>query len=225
MRKVRGIGINDTEIAGPACTNRDEQGRKFNLIDYSVWYGILVRATHEMPSSPNSYLDTKVCDEWLVRSNFQKWFFSHETFYDNSGERLEVDKDILVRGNREYSPEKCALIPIYINTSLNLGVNSTSGLPMWVSYRERNPDMKSPLKKPFRSAITENNRKYKHVGYFKTAEEAHHAAQALKIISLEATLERYKLEKCFRQDVYDALAERVLKLKTDHTNHVETTTI
>lgn len=58
------------------------------------------------------YADKCVCEEWQNYANFKLWYDEHHVF----GNRIDLDKDILKPGNKEYSPETCVLIEHYINT-------------------------------------------------------------------------------------------------------------
>lgn len=58
------------------------------------------------------YADKCVCEEWQNYANFKRWYDEHHVF----GNRIDLDKDILKPGNKEYSPETCVLIEHYINT-------------------------------------------------------------------------------------------------------------
>lgn len=53
-----------------------------------------------------------MCEEWQNYANFKRWYDEHHVF----GNRIDLDKDILKPGNKEYSPETCVLIEHYINT-------------------------------------------------------------------------------------------------------------
>ena len=100
LRKmVFGVGINDY----PRSTA--------NLLSYRRWCSILERCYSEnsLQDSP-SYRGCKVCEEWLLFSNFKKWFDA------NYIKGYHIDKDILVKGNKVYSPETCCFVPNEINT-------------------------------------------------------------------------------------------------------------
>lgn len=214
MKKVRGIGINDTELSGPACTKRDNLGKKSNYLDYQIWYGMLVRATdEEYKAVTPAYSQASVSEDWLIRSNFKKWYMAHSVFFDLEGLRLELDKDLLVPGNKMYSADTCALIPQYLNVAFNSGVDSATNLPMWVSYRKRNKDMLNDLKKPYRASLTRGNGEFVHVGYFSEVKDAHQAAQQMKISFLYEILDKYSKEPCFRQDVFEAVLLRIQKIE------------
>ena len=51
-----------------------------------------------------------MCDEWEnSRDAFAEWYSAN--YYECDGERMAVDKDLLCRGNKEYAPDKCCLLP------------------------------------------------------------------------------------------------------------------
>lgn len=86
--------------------------------EYRAWKSILrrcfdVKTKNERPT----YKDVTCCEEWLLYENFYKWLHSQENF-DKwlNGYKWAVDKDILIKGNKIYSPNSCCLVPMYINT-------------------------------------------------------------------------------------------------------------
>ncbi len=56
-----------------------------------------------------SYIDCYVCDEWLKLSNFKSWMQKQDW------EGKQLDKDILVEGNKVYSPETCVFVSNEVN--------------------------------------------------------------------------------------------------------------
>lgn len=60
------------------------------------------------------YKDKSVCEEWLNYSNFRIWFDEHYVPYKNN--QIDLDKDLLVQGNKVYSPETCVFLLHYQNT-------------------------------------------------------------------------------------------------------------
>ena len=58
-----------------------------------------------------------MCDEWKNnRDAFAEWYSAN--YYECGGERMAVDKDLLNRGNKEYAPDKCCILPETINSAL-----------------------------------------------------------------------------------------------------------
>ena len=80
---------------------------------YSVWRSMIERCYDENKRSSNiTYSDCCVCAEWHNYQNFAVWF---ETNYIKG---LALDKDLLVKGNRIYSPDACCFLPRLINSAL-----------------------------------------------------------------------------------------------------------
>lgn len=62
-----------------------------------------------------AYKGCTVCAEWLDdRQAFYDWV--DRNYYLCKSEQVDLDKDILVKGNREYSPATCIFVPHSINT-------------------------------------------------------------------------------------------------------------
>lgn len=67
-----------------------------------------------------TYKDVEVCDEWLNFQNFADWC-SNQKFFDAKDDKerpYHLDKDILVRGSKIYSPDTCCFAPSEVNTLL-----------------------------------------------------------------------------------------------------------
>lgn len=97
----------------------------------AVWVSMITRCYDKkyQVNSP-TYKDCVVCDDWHNYQNFAKWYTENEYY----GLGYELDKDLLFKGNRIYSPETCVLIPRELNTCLLYSINrSDNGLPMGVS--------------------------------------------------------------------------------------------
>ena len=88
---------------------------------YQTWNNMLERSYSEKCHQKQpAYKDTIVCDEWLNFQNFAKWCYSQDFFNakDDKGKVYQLDKDILVKGNKTYSPETCCFVPKDINVLL-----------------------------------------------------------------------------------------------------------
>ena len=81
---------------------------------YNTWYKMIERCYDEKYHKKYStYIDCEVCEEWLCFQNFAKWY--EEYYYEIEGQRMHLDKDILVKGNKIYSPDTCIFVPLRIN--------------------------------------------------------------------------------------------------------------
>lgn len=134
--KVYGIGINDSVVE-----NRD------NLI-YSLWRGMLKRCYSEKYKAKNpTYKDCTVCQEWHTYSKFEVWVKNFEYI------GMELDKDLLVKGNKVYSPTTCILIPHAVNTFINN--RNTNGLLDGVSICKQTGKYTARVSNPF-TGVREN---------------------------------------------------------------------
>jgi len=136
---------------------------------YVKWQAMLLRCYEvESDESRNpSYADCTVHRDWHNFQNFAKWCVYQK--YYNSG--YEIDKDILVTGNRVYSEDSCCLVPAEINQMAiklrHIGVNKSMG----VSYDEKSRKY---------IAITRMGREQKYIGSYRTLQEASDAYVDLK---------------------------------------------
>lgn len=81
---------------------------------YNVWYDMLKRCYDEKCQEKHpTYKDCKVSEEFHNFQDFGKWFDNN--YYEIEGEKMCLDKDILVKHNKIYSPENCIFVPQTIN--------------------------------------------------------------------------------------------------------------
>lgn len=75
---------------------------------YSRWSDMIKRCydLNKQEKHP-TYKGCSVCDEWHNFQCFANWF---EANHPKDGKRYELDKDILVPGNKVYSPETCMFV-------------------------------------------------------------------------------------------------------------------
>ena len=126
QKLVCGIGVND--LTEPVKVN----GK--NLKFYDTWQAMFRRCySEQFQSKRPTYRNCSVCPEWLSLSNFKEWFLA------NYREGMELDKDILIQGNKVYCPEACSFIPQYINSLLCDSGAIRGELPLGVSARKPNP--------------------------------------------------------------------------------------
>ena len=60
-----------------------------------------------------TYKDCEVSKKWHNFQNFAKWYYNN--YYEVDDETMCLDKDILIKGNKIYSPETCIFVPQTIN--------------------------------------------------------------------------------------------------------------
>lgn len=201
---IAGIGINDSS------------GDVKNNPHYIKWSSMLYRCY--MPSSARNkinYADVTVCEDWLKFSEFEAWSKT------NYVEGLHLDKDILLQGNKVYSPETCAYVPRDINNLLLKRERGRGEYPLGVSKMTKSAKMVNDRNNPFIAKIVENANT-KNLGYFINPYDAHKAWQWEKANQIEKAVAWYATQDCFRTNVADALTQRVWQLRLDHNSSVET---
>ena len=89
-----------------------ENGKQIRV--YDTWHGMLERCYDKKwhKKYPN-YIGCKVSKEWHNFQNFAKWYY--DNYYEVKGERMHLDKDILLKHNKIYSKENCIFVPQTIN--------------------------------------------------------------------------------------------------------------
>lgn len=97
-RVICGVGINDAKDT------------IFDKPAYQVWVNMIKRCYDEKVIARRpAYRGCRVCDEWLRLSNFASWYEK------NCKQGDQIDKDILIKGNKLYSPDTCLGVPRRIN--------------------------------------------------------------------------------------------------------------
>jgi hypothetical protein len=81
---------------------------------YNIWNSMLQRCYDEKRHKKQpTYIDCEVDKNWHDFQNFGKWY--EENYYEIEGEIMCLDKDILIKHNKLYSPERCVFVPETIN--------------------------------------------------------------------------------------------------------------
>lgn len=103
--------------------------------EYEAWRGMIRRCFDKKTKEKGfAYKDVTCCKEWLNYENFYEWLHSQENFdkwYNDDG--FDVDKDILVKGNKIYSPDTCCLVPQNVNKLFIKNNESRGNLPIGVT--------------------------------------------------------------------------------------------
>lgn len=141
--------------------------------EYNAWIHMLERCYNSETKERNpAYKDAICCDEWLLFENFYEWLHSQPNF-DKwlGGKRWAVDKDIIVKGNKIYSPDTCCLVSQYVNSLFVKNRMDRGCLPVGVSKNYKN--FSASCQNPFTG-------KREHLGTYKTIEEAFFVYKAYK---------------------------------------------
>ena len=181
--KVFGVGINDSTLVVGS-----------NNAAYKRWIAMLHRCYCEkfLKSNP-TYQGCYVCSEWLVFSNFEKWF------KENYKDGYELDKDLLSdKENKVYSPETCCFLPPRINKLL-------------LTNKGRRRNIIGSCKKgdkweSFFSTLNKDGKKIRvHIGYFNSPQEAFIAYKQEKEAYIKQLAQEYYDNNEITERVYNAL--------------------
>ena len=85
-----------------------------NKKEFEVWYRMLERCYDlKYQEKHTTYKGCKVEDYLLNFQHMAEWI--NKNYYEVPGERMHLDKDILCKGNKIYSRDKCIFVPEGIN--------------------------------------------------------------------------------------------------------------
>lgn len=180
-------------IIGSKYSSR-ENGRQTK--EYTAWQDMLKRCFDEKTKGIRpTYQNVTCCNEWLLYENFYEWLHSQKNF-DKwlNGSRWALDKDIINKGNKIYSPETCCLVPHNVN-QLFVKSNSIRGiLPIGITMN--NGKFMAQCNNPFTKEKSIN------LGIYRTVEQAFQAYKTYKenIIKQMAKIEFNKgniTRKCY----------------------------
>ncbi len=158
-RNFYGIGYTGLGLYSPT----DEFGN-VNL-NYNSWRQMFKRCYDKTYLNKHpSYVGCSVSEVWHCFQDYAPWF--KDNYYEIPGHIMELDKDILFKGNKIYSPENCVFVPSGINNIFTKRQNYRGKYPIGVTA--------SGNKFIARCNIGKQNGKQKRIylGTYNTPEEA-----------------------------------------------------
>jgi len=97
---------------------------------YKSWCAMLRRAySPEYHAKNRAYSDVTVLDEWLNFQTFSSWW--HKQPHSDNRD-FELDKDLRINCNREYSPAACSFVPAAVNRLIGKQRQPDASLPQGV---------------------------------------------------------------------------------------------
>ena len=160
-------------------------------VSYEIWCSILQRCySNEYQSKKSAYKGCIICNEWLTFSRFKRWFESPENGYQDG---YHIDKDILVKGNKIYSPNTCCFVPRSINSLITNRRNYRGKYPIGVTIQPNGR---------FLARIGESRQR---IGIYDTPLEAFNAYKNAKERHIRNVAEKYFQEGKITEKVYNAL--------------------
>ena len=103
-------------VYGIGYSSIGKYSQKEHRSAYRKWQGMLERCYSEKYHIKKpTYIGCSVSEDWFNFQVFANWFYDETNGYK---EGYQLDKDILKKGNKIYSPETCCFVPQEINTLL-----------------------------------------------------------------------------------------------------------
>tara|TARA_R110000850_G_C9954842_1_gene463913 strand:- start:1198 stop:1953 length:756 start_codon:yes stop_codon:yes gene_type:complete len=82
---------------------------------YDTWKSMILRAySPQYLNEHHTYRDVFVAEEWHDYQTFAEWYYKQPF----KGEGYNIDKDLLLKGNKVYSTISCCFIPQEINKAI-----------------------------------------------------------------------------------------------------------
>ena len=99
--------------------------------EYLAWRAMIARCYSEARREEHpSYIGCQVSDEFLYYPNFYKWITQQENYgIWKASQWFALDKDILVKNNNIYAPDRCCLVPPAINSLFRPRLVRKNNLP------------------------------------------------------------------------------------------------
>ena len=128
-----------------------------------------------------TYEDCKCSENFKSYEYFYEWCHKQIGF---GNEGWQLDKDLLVKGNKVYSESACVFIPKEINLALTKSDKIRGKYLIGVCWHNAS--------KAFVAQVSKNNGKQEHLGLFKTETEAFNAYKHAKESFVKEQAEKWK---------------------------------
>ena len=168
---VCGVGINDAdyvtqkfEFFGRVNGKQKQKQKKVWVCPYyRAWGSMLERCySAKYQERHSTYIGCTVSDEWLTFSVFKAWM---ET---QNWEDKQLDKDLLLEGNKIYSPETCVFVTQMVNKFTTDSGAARGDCLIGLHWNKEKSRFQARCRNPF-------TKKREHLGYFTCEQQAHEA--------------------------------------------------
>jgi len=161
---LQGVGVNDADYSVTATIN----GTRTMCPYYRTWHNMIHRCYNPNYKRVNiTYEDCTVYEDWHLFSTFSEWMCGQDW------KDKVLDKDLLVRGNKIYSPNTCIFLRPEINSLLIEGHKARGNYLSGVTRYKGKGSYLAAISKG--TSINNNN-----IGSFPTEVEAHNAWRLAK---------------------------------------------
>ena len=192
--KMKDFGANRN---GLPATYIDKNRKQRIIKSYDNWKSMFTRCySPKYHDIEPTYIGCSVCDEWKNYANFKVW---HDKNYVDG---FALDKDLLLDGNKIYSPEFCRYVPRSINQLLASDSLCKGNLQKGVSF----------ISGKFAAHISILGVNSS-IGRFDTEHDAFEAYKAEKERYVKDTAQAHLKNGLIDNDIYNALVSWICKKK------------
>ena len=150
--------------------------------EYELWQSMLRRCYSDNSKKKNpTYEGCKVSENFLHYEYFYEWCHNQIGFGECG---FQLDKDLLVKGNKVYSENTCVFIPKEINILLTKRTASRGEYLIGVSWSKTN--------KAFVAQVSKSKGKPEWLGFFKTELEAYNSYKTAKESFIKEQANKWK---------------------------------
>ena len=187
LGSIRNGGVKDRDLPSVYGVGviGDKYPSKVNGVltkEYKLWTSMLVRCySDNFKKRRPTYEGCEVSDKFKSYEYFYEWCNKQVGF---GVEGFELDKDLLIKGNKVYSENSCVFIPVEINSLLVKRENMRGKYLIGVCW--------SKTANTFVSRVSRNKGMQEHLGVFNTELEAFRAYKVAKESFVKEQAEKYK---------------------------------
>lgn len=170
---VFGVGITGD------VSNKIAGGEVFK--EYKLWSKMLQRCYDiKLHERYNTYVGCTVSDNFRYFQYFKEWCNNQIGFNQPS---FELDKDLLLKGNKIYSEDTCLFLPHHINSTLTKSNKARGKYPIGVTVDKRGGNFFAQM------TVGDEHKKF---GYSSTPEGAFRAYKEAKEAYIKELAEKWK---------------------------------
>lgn len=175
-KKVANVGINnaDYKVYKYEATQGGDNSKKVQKLSwicpfYRKWLAMMSRCYNsKTKSSYPSYIECSTVPEWHYFMTFRQWMSQQDW------EGKELDKDLLIKGNKIYGPDTCVFIDQRVNSFIRENESSRGLYPIGVIFEADRGKFKA------RCTSLEGGKEVT-LGRYDTPQEAHNAWLEFKL--------------------------------------------
>lgn len=166
--------------------------------EYVLWHSMLCRCFDKrFKIAQPAYDEVDCCKEWLLFDNFYEWLHNQDNFDKWFSEKWwALDKDIIVKNNKIYSPEMCCLVPQNVNCLFLKRKAERGSLPIGV--KQSGKLFEATCNNPF-------TRKNERLGRYKTPELAFESYKIYKEMQIKQVAQEEYNKGNITKKCYDAM--------------------